>query len=87
MSASSYQRACAAGREDEAFDEACIWDTLTLEQCVALTGYRPQQCHSVLSDSERADLQLKQAQVHARNKYTRGDLSMDDVRRVVEALS
>ncbi len=71
MSVSSYQRLCHAGREDDMLSV----DTLTLEQCVALTGWKPELCLSIPDHADQLALQLSQARAAVANAITRGELT------------
>jgi hypothetical protein len=83
MSISAYEREIHAGREDEAFDTACIFDTLTLAQCERLCdGWKPELDLGVRDHDDRVALQLSQARAAVRNLITRGEKTLADVRRV-----
>jgi hypothetical protein len=79
MSVSSYQRLCHAGREDDMLTV----DTLTLEQCVSLTGWKPELCLSIPVHADQLALQLSQARAAVANRITTGEITSADVERVL----
>ncbi len=67
MSVSSYERLCHAGREHDMPDA----DTMTLSECVAETGWKPELCLSIPDPDEQLRVQLEQARAAVRNARTR----------------
>ncbi len=64
-----------------------VIDELTIDQCHAITGYRPSLCHSIGdSDRDKLELQLQQARAHVRNKLTTGDIDETDVILAINGL-